>query len=187
MLSSDMTPAYAILPLVHGRMRLLAGLVAGGLLALSTAAEAGAALHVRDRLVWTAQDGKRASYRPEVRVWCGGWDPDVRVPSVHVWVGAKPAAHWELHAVRADVRRHPVVKLPNDFVFDRPHDALLFGTDRGNEVNSDTEESTGSIRFGRVRCGRHLRVSFRVNATLGSELSDGGTIAVRGSFLASAG
>ena len=79
----------------------------------------------------------------------------------------------------ADVRRHRVVRLPNAFVFDHPRGALLFATDRGNEVNSDTEESTGQIRFGRVRCGRRLRVSFRVRGSLGSELSDGATVAVR--------
>jgi hypothetical protein len=85
----------------------------------------------------------------------------------------------------ADVRRHRVVRLPNSFVFDHPRGTLLFATDRGNEVNSDTEESTGQIRFGRVRCGPRLRVSFRVRGSLGSELSDGATVAVRGSFLAS--
>ena len=118
-------------------------------------------------------------------MWCGRWAPDVRVRSIHVWVGHRPAAHWELHAVVADVRRNRVVQLPNSFVFDHPEGALLYGTDQGNEVNSDTDRSTGRIRFGRVRCGRHPRISFRVDARLGSELSDGDVLTVTGSFSAS--
>ena len=165
------------------RFRHVAGLVAAGLLAAASPAAAG--MHVRDRLVFTSPDGTRAAFQPDVRVWCGRWEDDVPVRSIHVWVGDRPQAHWELHAVVADVRRHRVVRLPNAFVFDHPRGALLFATDRGNEVNSDTEESTGQIRFGRVRCGKRLRVSFRVRGSLGSELSDGATVAVRGSFLAS--
>ena len=181
MLSSVMGSAYAILAAVQARI-LVAALVAGALLAGASQAEAG--LRVRDRLVWTRPDGTRAAFRPEFRVWCGRWEPDVKVPSIHVWVGDRPQAHWELHAVVADVRRRPVVRLPNAFVFDHPRGALLFGTDRGNEVNSDTQPSTGRIRFGRVRCGRKLRISFRVSGSLGSELSDGEPLDVRGSFFA---
>src|SRR5215213_10342391 len=118
---------------------LLAGLVAAGLLA--EASPAGAGMHVRNRLLFTNPDGTRAAFAPDVRVWCGRWESDVPVRSIHVRVGDRPSAHWELHAVVADVRRHRVVRLPNAFVFDHPHGALLFATDRGNEVNSDTEES----------------------------------------------
>ena len=178
-----MSPS-AILPPVRGRIRRVAGLVAAGLLAGVSPADA-AGLHVRDRLVFTSPDGTRAAFRPEVRVSCGRWAPDVPVRSINVWVGDRPQAHWELHAVVAEVQRHRVVRLPNAFGFEHPRGAQLFATDRGNEVNSDTEESTGQIRFGRVRCGRHLRISFRVTGSLGSELSDGDTVAVRGSFLAS--
>jgi len=54
-----------------------------------------------------------------------------------------------------------------------------------NELNSDTEESTGSIRFRRASCGRRLRLAFRVSARVGSELSDLEPLHVRGSFSAS--
>ncbi len=162
---------------------MVAWLVAGALSASATPAVA--SLHVRDRLVLTRPDGTHPSYRPEVRVWCGRWAPDVPVRSIHVRVGATPAAHWELHAVLADVQRRRVWRLPNSFVFDHPRGAQLFATDRGNELNSDTDNASGSIRFGRVRCGRHLRLSFQVRGRLGSEFSDGDTVRMRGSFLAS--
>jgi hypothetical protein len=176
------------------RRRLTAVLVACGLVA-GAAVPAGTAsgapgLRVRDRLVWERPDGTRVAVRHEVRVSCGPWASDVAVPSIHVFVGrrsrGRPSAWWELHAVVADVQRRPVVRLPNSFVFDEPEDAQLFAVDRRNELNSDQEESSGSIRFGRVACGPALRISFRVRARVGSEFFDGETLRVRGSFSASA-
>ena len=170
------------------RRRLTAVLIACGLaagVALPVeAASAAAGLRVRDRLVWTQPDGTRVAFGPEIRVWCGPWASDVRVPSIHVRVGGR-AAHWELHAVVADVRRRPVVRLPNSFVFDRPKGAQLFATDGRNEVNSDREGSDGRIRFQRARCGRRLRIAFRFSGHVASEFIDGEALTVRGSFSAS--
>ena len=161
-------------------------LIAAGCLPVATASAAD--LRVRDRLTWSRPDGTPLAFRPEIRVWCGRWERDVPVPSIHVLVGhrlpIRSAAFWELHAVVADVRRRPRVRLPNTFDWIHPRGALLFAAAGGNEANSDTERSSGSIRFLRVRCGRRMRIAFRVNARVGSELS-GETLTVRGSFSAS--
>jgi hypothetical protein len=167
------------------RRRVIAVLILGGL-AVLPAESASAGLRVRDGLSVTRPDGTRVAFRPDVRVWCGRWAPDVATPAIHVTVGARLTPRWELLAVVADVRRRPLVRLPNSFVFDHPKGALFFATDRRNELNSDTGDSTGTIRFGRVRCGRRLAISFRVSGHIGSELSDGEPVTVRGSFSASA-
>lgn len=165
---------------------IVCGLAAAGCLPVETASGA-AGLRVRDRLTWSHPDGAPVAFRPDLRVWCGPWEPDVPVPSIHVRVGTRSrgAAFWELHAVVADVRRRPVVRLPKSFVFDHPKGAQLFATDGRNEVNSATDRSAGSIRFQRVRCGKRLRIAFRFNGRVGSELFDGETLSVRGSFSAS--
>jgi hypothetical protein len=163
---------------------IVCGLTAGAGLPVATASGA-PGLRVRDRLTWTRPNGTRATFRPDVRVRCGRWASDVPVPSIHVRVGVSPARHWEFHAVVADVQRRPVVRLPNAFIFDHPKGAQLFATDRGNEVNSDTEESSGRIRIQRVSCARRLRIAFRVSARVGSEFGDGEPLIVRGSFSAS--
>ena len=167
-----------MLPRIAAALAVLAGIVA------AVPAEAAPGLRVRDRLTWTQPDGTPVAFRPDVRVWCGPWASDVRVPAIHVRVGGR-AAHWELRAVLADVRRRPAVRLPNSFNFDRPKGAQLFGYDGRNEVNSDREESRGSIRFQRVSCGRRLRIAFRFDGRLGSELFDLPPLTVRGSFSAS--
>ena len=162
---------------------IVCGVTAAGGVPVETAAGA-AGLRVRDRLAWTHPDGTRVAFSPDVRVWCGKWASDVSVPSIHVRVGGA-AARWELHAVVADVRRRPVVRLPNSFVFDHPKGAQLFATDGRNELNSDGEDSSGSIRFQRAHCGRRLRIAFRVDGRVDSEFSDGERLLVRGSFSAS--
>jgi hypothetical protein len=167
----------------------VAGIAAGGGLAAETASGA-AELRVRDRLTFTQPDGTPVAFGPEIRVWCGPWASDVPVPSIHVQIGTRAGARspvlWELHAVVAHVKRRPVVRLPRSFIWNRPKGALLFATDGRNEVNSDQDDSTGSIRFRRVSCGRRLRIAFRFDGRLGSEFSDGVPLTVRGSFRASA-
>jgi hypothetical protein len=155
-----------------------------GLLAAAPAASA-AGITVDDRLVFTRPDGTEVAYPGAVRVWCGPWEPDVAVPAIHVQVGARGKPYWRLSAVVADVNRRRVVTLPHEFVFDKPTGALLFAVDGTNELSSAEEEASGRIVFRRARCGRHLRIRFRVRATLGSEFSDGQPLHVRGTFAAS--
>jgi hypothetical protein len=164
-----------------------AALIACGVTAgAAPPAEGAAGLRVRDLLTWSHPDGTPVAFPPDLRVWCGRWEPEVKVPSIHVRVGSRTAPRWELSAVLADVKRHPVVRLPHSFVFDHPTGAQFFATNGRNEVNSDTEESSGRIRFQRVSCGKRLRIAFTFSGRVGSEFGDGEPLLVRGSFSASA-
>jgi hypothetical protein len=162
-----------------GCRRIVLACAAAGALA----APAQAAVTVDDRLAFTRADGSAVAFAREVRVWCGRWERDVPVRTLHVRVGGAGAL-WHLRAVVADVRRRPVVRLPHEFVFDEPSGAHLFAADGENELSSLEEEGTGRITFERVRCGRRLAVRFRVRGELGSEFFDGPRLAVRGSFSA---
>jgi hypothetical protein len=163
-------------------------LVAAGVLAL-VAPVAHAGLRVRDALTWTRPDASAVGFGPEIRVWCGPWSADAPAKSIHVRVGHRSLdgrpAMWELHAVVAHVKRRPVVRLPNSFVFDHPHGAQLFAVDGTDEVNSDTDPSAGRIRFDRVRCGPRMRIVLHIRARVGCETIDGAPLRVRGSFRAS--
>jgi hypothetical protein len=143
------------------------------------------AITVDNGLVFLRPDGSEIAYPGAVRVWCGPWEADVPVRTLHVRVGTRGRPFWRMSAVLADVRRDPVVRFPHTFVFDRPSDALLFAVDGTNELSSAEEEASGRMTFRRARCGARLRVRFRVDARLGSEFSDGEPVRVRGTFAAS--
>ena len=156
------------------------------LLALVAWPEAAAAdLKVTNAVEVTRMDGSAVQVAQKLRVWCGRWEPDVPARTLHIRAGARSGPFWELNAVVADVRRHPVVRFPHSFVFDKPTGAELFAVDRENELSSAEEEASGRITFGAVRCGRRLAVRFRVDAVLGSEFFGGETVTMRGSFRAS--
>jgi hypothetical protein len=164
-------------------MRRLLMIVLVAVLAAPAAAHP-AEVRVTNTLVFTRTDGSLVEYPFDVRVWCGRWEPNVPVRTLHVRIGSRPTSRWSLSAVVDDVRRRPVVRLPRTFVWNEPEGALLFATDGQNELSSAEEEASGRIRFDRVRCGRRLAVRFRIRAVLGSEFFDGEPLSVRGSFRA---
>jgi hypothetical protein len=133
------------------------------------------------KLRFTREDGSVISFSAKPRVWCGAWEPDVKKRSVHVAVRGRKR-HWDLSAVRADVRPGTQVKFPTDFVFNKPKGAQLFVADAPNEASTNEEEASGSMTFTHVTCKHGGVVSFTIDAVLGSEFSDLGTISVTGSF-----
>jgi hypothetical protein len=116
-------------------------------------------------------------------VWCGPWEDGVARPSVHVIAG-NGRAHWEMSAVRRDVKIGRPIGFPNSFVSSRPRGAFLFvGVARGGiEASSAEEEGAGSLVFSRLDCQLGGSVELRVRATLGSELFDGERVRVSGTF-----
>jgi hypothetical protein len=152
------------------------------LASVSTSTATAAPPRVDGQLTFTRPDGTRLAFDDGIRIRCGPWEPGVPVRSIHVTVGSRASgSFWFLSAVLADVRRPTVVRLPNSFTFDEPEGALLFAVDRGeNELSSAEEEASGRIVFERAGCRPKPHVRLRVDATLGSEFSDGEPVRVRG-------
>lgn len=142
-------------------------------------------------LTITRADGTTVGLPPDMRAWCGSFDEDnAGVNAVRVMAG-KRGGHepfWELAAVRADVERDPVTRLPNSFVFTEPRGASLFAFDnepRGNELSSAEEESSGAIRVELEGCKRGDEVRLRFDdVVLGSELHDLGSLSFDGTVVA---
>ena len=149
------------------------------LLLLPAPAAAAPSLRVHDHLDW-----KGAGFPPDVRVWCGPWSADASNPSIHVLAGTR-ARHWQVDAVLADVQARPTIRFPHSFVFDHPRGAEVFAATPLHEVSSATDTARGKITFTRVSCKNGLRLAFHIDATLGSELSDGRPLRVTGTFSAS--
>ena len=155
-------------------MRVIAGFaVLLGLLAAVPVAQA--------KLRFTRDDGSVIAFTAKPRVWCGPWDTEVKRPSLHVAVRGR-RRHWDLSAVRRDVKLGRRMKFPNEFVFNKPRGAELFPADAPNEASTNEEEASGSMTFTRASCRHGAVVAFTIDAVLGSELSDLGPINVTGSF-----
>jgi hypothetical protein len=161
------------------------GVLIAAVAALVAPTPASAELTVRNAITFTRPDGSAVAFPHNVRVRCGRWERRVRGRTLHGRVGARSKGpFWQLRALVGDVRRDPVVELPNSFVWNQPEGADLFVVDGENELSSAVEEATGRIVVDRVRCGRRLAVRFHVQGALGSEFSDGDPLAMRGSFSA---
>jgi hypothetical protein len=133
------------------------------------------------KLRFTREDGSVISFSAMPRVWCGPWESGVKKRSVHVTVRGRKH-HWDLSAVRHDIKPGTTVKFPTDIIFDKPHGAELFVADAPNEASTNEEEASGSMTFTHVSCTHGRVVAFTIDAVLGSEFSDLGTIHVAGSF-----
>ena len=147
------------------------------LLVGATLVGAGATLVSTSAPTFRRSDGTAIRFAAPIRVWCGRWEPDVPVRSLHV--GALPArrgsSYWMLTAVLRDVRAHPRVRFPIGFVWNRPKGAEIFVYDARtkNEASSETEEAHGTVEFSQVGCRRGQRVQLTVHGVLGSEFFDG--------------
>jgi hypothetical protein len=75
--------------------RLLVIVLVAGLAAPAAAHAAG--LRVTNTLVFTRTDGSLVEYPFDVRVWCGRWEPNVPVRTLHVRIGwSRPRSRWSL-------------------------------------------------------------------------------------------
>lgn len=141
-----------------------------------------------DSLVFTRADETPLTFEGPVVAWCGMWEEgEVPVPSIIIQQsGGSQVGYWQVRAVLADVAPGDPISFPNDFIWNQPSGADLFISDagRGNELSSQTEESTGWIRFTRAGCGEGEWVDFTIDAMIGSEFGDMGGIRVRGSLRA---
>ena len=142
-------------------------------------------LRVANTVSLERPDGSPIQVAQNLRVWCGRWERDVPRRTLHIRAGGRKAPVWQLSAVVADIKRHPVVRFPHFFVFDKPTGAQLFAAAGDNEASTNEEEASGRITFSRIRCGPRLAVRFRVRAVLGSEFFEGDELTMRGSFSAS--
>lgn len=134
-------------------------------------------------LTFSRADGSPIDFAGRARAWCGRWSPEVGRRSVHVELLSGRRARWEMRGVLSDLHSHPRVRFPDDFVFDHPRGALLFvAAPGGIEASSAEEESSGSISFSHLGCRRGGVLEFTVQATLGSELFEGETVSVSGTY-----
>lgn len=139
-------------------------------------------------LAFTRADETTLAIGGPVVAWCGMWEEgEVPVPSIIIQqAGRTEAGYWQVRAVLADVAPGHPIPFPNTFIWNQPRGADIFVYDavRGNELSSQTEESTGWIQFTRSDCGEGGVVEFIIDAVIGSELGGMDPIRVSGTLRA---
>ena len=146
----------------------------------------------QNSLVFTRADQSEISFSSDALlfVWCGPWEEgEVETPSLHVLFAgaAEEDPGWHLRAVVGDVTLGDPLLFPNSFNFDQPKEVNIFVVDPPNELSTQDDQSGGSITFQQLDCGNAGEVQFSIDAVIGSELGDGPSVNVTGTFRAPIG
>lgn len=138
----------------------------------------------------TRADGSRVDIRDGVRAWCGATRGEATEEltgplGLYVLGGEQPGADdeaassfWIFVQPTAALETSTRTSLPNE----GEAAAVFFVLDdrEGNELSSAQEEASGTIELEEWGCDRGDTVRLSVEATLGSEFSDGPTARVEG-------
>lgn len=126
-------------------------------------------------LVFRRSEGSQIAFPGTVRAWCDREALHVASP------GTLRQSRWEFSATRRGA--HPKRSIP--FVWERRGAAEIFVFDARthNEASSEAEGTRGRVTFRKVACERGSALEFRVDATIGSEFSDGKPVTVAGTFV----
>jgi hypothetical protein len=140
----------------------------------------------------TRADGSRIELG-QSRAWCGAYDPASGAAgqprALHALVGRlpqpEPVGSYLLVSRRLDdLRRGRVVRLPDDAELGT---AFVFDAKTRNEVASNLQGATGSVRFRAVSCTPGAKIRVRLDAVLVSENGGGEPVHVRGDLRARIG
>ena len=138
----------------------------------------------------TRPDGSKIEFSEGFEVFCGPWEEDVAVPSLHVWSPPRssldesnpPQARFLFTGVLDDLETASTIRFPHSFVFSKPSKGHVFVYDgkTKNEAGSDQEEAGGSLTVRSFSCEkREAELEFD-EVVLGSEFSDGGLVRLSG-------
>jgi len=144
---------------------------------------------VVDSLVFTRADSTVLTMGSTPLVCCGLYDPgfvNERAMRIVLYDPANQKPGWEIlvlidRAVAGATTTLPTTVVPPSKV---PH-VSMFVADIGNELNSDSEDSSGTITVHSFQCtATTIQIDFSVDAILGSELGGSPSMRVQGAFQA---
>jgi len=142
---------------------------------------------IADSLVFTRAGGAVVSMGTTPLTCCGLYDPgfvNERAMRIVFYDAANSKPGWQIlvlidRAAQGVVATLPTTTVPPSKV---PH-VSMFVADLGNELSSDSGESSGTITVHSFSCdAASMKIHFRVDATLGSEFAGGPTMDVHGAF-----
>lgn len=128
-------------------------------------------------------DGSTLLTTDDGYVWCSKKDTGVsiggrKVPAqkmlrIAASNGARTTAAlrgWEVLAIPGDIRLGRALRFPSSWTVGKERGAFAFAFGDGNEASSNDDGARGWVRFSAASCRIGRMVSFRIDATLDSEV-----------------
>ena len=140
---------------------------------------------VVNNLVFQRQDTTTITCGSDWAVCCGIWESgyiDKNTLKIMFYDTTMQAASWRLFVLVDEAQEHSGYVLPTQPTGQSPVSMFVYDVSTGNEVNSETDGSSGVITLNSFTCGPPVSLDVTMNAILGSEFFQGPTVHVQGSF-----
>ena len=115
-------------------------------------------------------------------ICCGPWEEghnDAHTLKIFVYDPSVEKSFWKLFIVVDEVVVDSAYTLPST---GSPFQLFSVDVNTSNELSSNTMDSSGEITFDQLECGPPLKISFTIDAVVGSEFGNMTSITVTGSF-----
>ena len=145
---------------------------------------------ITDSLVFTrSSDSTLVDMGEATLVCCGLYDPSFvneRAMRVVLYDPANQKPGWQVLILVDRAQAGAITTLPTTVVApSKVAHVSMFVADFGNDLSSDTEESSGTITVRSFSCSAtSIQLDFSVDAILGSEFGGGPSMRVQGTFQA---
>jgi hypothetical protein len=144
---------------------------------------------ITDSLAFTRADSTNVTMGATSLVCCGLYDPSFvneQAMRIVMYDPANQKPGWQILILIDRAQAGAVTTLPTTVV---PPSKVpyvsMFVADLGNELSSDTQESSGTITVHSFRCTpTTIQIDFSLDAILGSEFGGGPSMGVKGAFQA---
>ncbi len=138
-----------------------------------------------DSLTFERQDASTISMGTDFAICCGVWESgyiDKNTLKILFYDSSMQKAGWKLFVLVDEVAKDSTYTFPTAEAGQSAISMFIADLPTGNELNSDADESMGTIKITSYSCGPPISIEFTINATVGSEFFQGPTVSVAGTF-----
>lgn len=144
---------------------------------------------IENQVTFTREDSTTLVMGADCAICCGVWEPgynDAYAMKIffydpELWTNPSGAeSFWKLFIVVNGINPGTTYSFPT--TLESPFRLFFMDVQKGNELSGAEEESRGSITVEQLTCGPPLKITFSIDAIIGSEYSMGSEVRVTGTF-----
>lgn len=137
---------------------------------------------ISNNLIFMNENGHEIQMGTDYAICSDIWEPgyiDEYSLKIFFYDLSSQASFWKLFFIVENIFVDTTYSFPTN---ESPFKMFLIDISNSNELSSNTTASSGNITITTFDCGPPIRVSFTINATIGSELGNGSSVHVSGDF-----